>query len=237
MFLFSLEIGIAQQHLYLDDNAEQISRIAMDSICNNQFYKCINFNTKAQSLKKAFKTYKFGRLEKEELVQLKEHLASNYNFSENIQRSLLIVYRDTLQNYERGTAENIDQVKNTTYKSSSLACKEKLSDKLLVNFMNLYGTSNMEPVANKTDYWKQDTGYIKELFFPYVDHYFRVLIRPNGDYLLFSDDISDKSIKKLIAMHLWYDVRKDLRNSIKANTPVGFFKKINKGKSSDACFY
>ena len=95
-----------------------------------------------------------------------------------------------------------------------------------------YGSIKTYPDLN----WIKDRSIFKNVFFKIMYNSDFLILKPNGDYFLSGGHLDTKMIKTLIKTKNWDEYKKDLENSISAQSKegIGFFKENTYHKSH--CF-
>ena len=265
-FLFSLVITFffitstnSQAKVYVDESMNKIDSIQFKKKCNTYILKCLKFTSDSVIVNKVLHKYSFGVLKKDEHLQLRKFLISDSNLNIDDTKTLLIKFRDTIyspnslkQINDKHNREcekenpNISHLNKTLKQyyserkkwiKSTNKCIKRIEKKLNSKVIHLY-KYNKDAVSSYANFvWIKDTGVIKNKFFNIMHNYNLLILKPDGEYFLSGNFISDGQINQLLKNKDWTTFKNDFKSSITKNTTngKGFFNKKN-GIHKSHCF-
>lgn len=247
--------SIAQQKIYIDENMNRIDSIQYINKCKIYILKCLKYKTDSLDINKVLYNFSFGRITPTEYKQVKKLLVQNADTLINSNTVILINYRDSLYNFEANKKNydihvlNHDSIRHKkltpknfeTNRKNWIKKQNKCIKKLAKNYNTKtfyvykydFGTHKDDEALS----WIKDRGIFKNLFFKIQYNYNYLIIKPDGEYFLSGNHLSDLNLKSLLKNSDWSKVKLDFQNSYISNSIDGigiFSEKV--GSHIEHCF-
>ena len=89
----------AQAEIYMDENFKEISIEKYNKKCYSEIFKCSTYKTDSLKINKVLFRYAFGKIPTSDYDQLRQLLMKQANLTITKDRTIILNYRDTLQDY------------------------------------------------------------------------------------------------------------------------------------------
>ncbi|EDM43199.1 hypothetical protein SCB49_12009 [unidentified eubacterium SCB49] len=122
------------------------------------------------------------------------------------------------------------------YADKSVKCKERLATELPLDFAMFNKNSGGEHYFYPKGFWQKDhTGIIEKEFFKYLRHYYAVLIKPNGEFVLLNRPINKDIFNTLVTSTTWHALKKDWDEALLNDEEVGIYRNIIINRYPEEC--
>ncbi|MEZ4793751.1 MAG: hypothetical protein R2783_09895 [Gelidibacter sp.] len=239
-----------------------------DNKCKQQAYKCLKYQTDSITLYKVLFKYRFGKIDVQEYNQIKNLVTgSKSNIGTDIvlvikyidslrdyegfkrQHLTHVKIHDSISKIE-SLGNRPQMIKHWAYNykmykrnkkrwiKSSKKCVKKFEKNLPVDVSYVYNFNQ----DNLADYEGlnliKDRGALRVKFFNIKNNFNLLILKPDGEYFLSGDHMSDESLKRLIKNKDWSSYKSDWNatiNTYKVNG-TGMFRSYSLYYHKDHCF-
>ncbi len=234
-------------NIFVDENYEILSVNEFNKKKNCYlFYETIK-QTDSATIHILRQRKKYGKLNENELIILKESLLKDYNVTLKPNETLVINFKDTLfglsqlKKYRKphvmhlpyGDTINYYQSSRVydknrkTFDSYQKKCHKKYA-KLNSKSLYLYSLNLGNTYDYKNVTWNKVNDVLQSLFFK--GSFFFLVLKANGEYLMYTED-ADYVIEKIIAMEDWTPLFEEYNQSL-IDLPETYQSKVIKYRHS-----
>lgn len=243
----------SQVNAYFNRDLKSIDISTYIRKCNRVALKCIHITMPESDtiFHVVYDKYKFGKLNKYHYNRIKNEIYRNEEFDgitilhyrdslktfENYTKNIEIKNRELDSVNKQWENNYVDKwyvikklsknkiLKRRKYLTKRInKCIKKYKKKYNTNLIHYNGYGENDELLFPNFTWKKDKNkLIKNYFFKYVNQFYYVILKPDGEYMLIGGFINPNRIKKLLQKKDWSKIKEDLKKTYLLNKRTGFF--------------